>query len=248
MKIKIFQPYEKDLFCAISDRHGGVSQKPYDSLNVALHTGDEAKNVIRNRIILADKFDFLVENLIYMQQVHSNNIEIIEHPAYNKIENCDALITDKPNIPLMVMVADCIPVMMYDPKRKVVAAIHAGRNGTFKRIVQKSVNKMKEHFNSSTDDIVVYLGPSIHSCCYEVGKDLADITIKSFSKEYIKKRDDLLFLDLQKLNYDQLRSVGIKGENIEISNICTCCDKNYFSYRRDKTTGRFAGFIKLKNG
>ncbi len=248
MRFKIFEPYEDELFCQISNRHNGVSKKPYESLNIALHVGDKPQSVIQNRTIVSHKYDFILENLIYMEQTHSDNIKIIEHPAYNKIENCDALITNKTNIPLMVMVADCIPVMIYDPKQKVIAAVHAGRAGTFKQIVPKTINKMQKYFNSSPNDILVGLGASIHPCCYEVKEDLADITIESFGEKYIQKRDSRYFLDLQKLNFDQLTEIGVNGKNIEISDICTCCDENYFSYRRDGTTGRFAGFIKLKNG
>lgn len=246
MQFQIFVPYEEQLFCAVSDRHGGVSPAPYDTLNIALHVGDNPKNILRNRTILANRFGYIGENLIYMDQTHSANITVIEHTAYNKIENCDALITDQKNIPLMVMVADCIPVMLYDPAKKVIAAIHAGRNGTFLKIVPKTVAKMQERFESDPKDILAALGPSIHPCCYEVGKDLADITLKNFGKSYITEKEGKHYLDLQKMNFDQLQESGLKAEHIEISSICTACTPDYFSYRREGTTGRFAGVIKLR--
>ena len=180
-----------------------------------------------------------------MDQTHSDNIQIINDTFTNRQENCDGIITNKPNIPLMVMVADCIPVLLYDRVKKVIGAVHAGRNGTFKSISKKAVTIMKEEFDSNPKDIVVSLGASIKSCCYEVGKDLADIAVKSFGDKYVIKRGESFYLDLQTLNLDQLKSVGVKEENIEISPVCTCCDKNYFSYRRDGVTGRFAGVIKL---
>ncbi len=248
MKFKIFEPYKNKLFCEITDRNEGVSQKPYNWLNIALHVGDKPKSVIQNRTILSQKYDFLLENLIYMEQTHSDNIKLIEHPALNKISDCDALITNKTNIPLMVMVADCIAVMLYDPKQNAVAAIHAGRVGTFKSIVQKTINKMQKEFNSKPKNIIAAFSPSIHSCCYEVDKDLVDIVTKSFGEKYIQTRDKSYFLDLQKLNFDQLIQIGVKDENIQVSDICNCCDKNYFSYRREGVTGRFAGLIELRNG
>jgi len=104
---------------------------------------------------------------------------------------------------------------------------------------------MIKEFESNPKDIVVSLGPSIKECCYEVGEDLADIAKKSFGEKYVIKRGGSFYLDLQTLNLDQLKSVGVKEENVEISSVCTCCDKNYFSYRRDGVTGRFAGVIKL---
>ncbi len=243
--MNIFKPYHKELFANFSDRWGGVSNPPYHKLNLALHVGDNPISVLRNREILAKKFDFYIDNLIYMDQTHSDNIQIINDTFTNKQENCDGIITNKPNIPLMVMVADCIPVLLFDREKKVIGAVHAGRNGTFKSISKKAVELMTKEFGSNPEDIIVSLGPSIHSCCYEVGENLADIAKKSFGKKYVLKRDGSFYLDLQILNFDQLKSVGVKEENIEISKICTSCDKNYFSYRRDGVTGRFAGVIKL---
>ncbi len=243
--INIFKPYYKELFANFSDRWGGVSRPPYHELNIALHVEDNPINVLKNREIIAKKFNFYIDNLIYMEQTHSDNIKIIDDTFINKIENCDGIITNKSNIPLMVMVADCIPVLIFDKEKKVIGAIHAGRNGTFKQITKKAINLMIKEFDSNPDDILVTLGPSIHSCCYEVGEDLADIAQKSFGENYIIKRDNRFYLDLQTLNFDQLKSVGVKEQNIEISPICTSCNKNYFSYRRDGVTGRFAGVIKL---
>jgi len=246
MQFDIFAPFETKLFCEVTNRHGGVSPAPYESLNLALHVGDNPVNVLKNRTIVAQKYDFYIENLIYMDQTHSDNIHIVEHAGYNKIENCDALITAQKNIPLMVMVADCIPVMIYDPLHEVIAAVHAGRNGTFKQIVPKTLNKMQKHFGTTLHEVHIALGPSIHPCCYEVGQDLADITLKSFGKAYLHEREGKSYLDLQRLNLDQLTGIGVPEKKIEISPICTSCNQNYFSYRRDGTTGRFAGVIKLK--
>ncbi len=246
MTFNIFKPYEKELFCAISNRHGGVSPTPYDTLNIALHVGDQPVNVLKNRTKLAFRWDFLIENLIYMDQTHSDHIQIIEDAAINKIENCDAIITAQRNIPLMVMVADCIPMMIYDPKKRVIGAVHAGRNGTFLNIGVKTIRRMQEHFGTNPADVRIALGPSIHVCCYEVGPEIADIVQKSFENSYIEERKGKTFLNLQKYNVDRLQEAGVATQNIEVSPVCTCCDKNYFSYRREGVTGRFAGVIKLK--
>jgi len=242
---KVFREFYKSVDAFFTDRWGGVSQAPYNELNLALHVGDDPLKVLQNRQILADSEDFYIDNLIYMDQVHSDHIAVIKDTLTNKQEKCDGIITNLPNIPLMVMVADCIPILLYDSKKKVVGAIHAGRNGTFLEIAKKAVLSMKEEFDSDPKDIYAYLGTSIKSCCYEVGKDLADICQKSFGKKYVIKRDNSFYLDLQTLNKDQLLSVGLDEKNINISSTCSCCDKNYFSYRRDAETGRFAGVIKL---
>ncbi len=246
MQFTIFEPFTDKLFCAVSNRHGGVSPAPCDTLNLALHVGDDPKNVLQNRIILAEEFGYLAENLIYMDQTHSDHIAVIEDTAVNKTPDTDAIITNQRNIPLMVMVADCIPLMLYDPVRSVIAAVHAGRNGTFKAIASKTVQKMQEAFKSDPADILTAMGPAIHVCCYEVGADLADITRKSFGEKYIYDREGSTYLDLQQLNFDQLTDAGVQPEHIEITPLCTACNSDYFSYRREGTTGRFAGVIKLK--
>ena len=207
MKFELLKKYEDILFHEITDKK---------DLNIAFHVEDDKKNVIENRIKLSQKHNYIAQNLIFMDQIHSNNIQIIEDTSINKIPNCDGIITKIKNIPLMVMVADCIPVLIFDKRELKIAVIHAGREGTYKKIVQKAIKKL----NSNPQNLIVCLGPSIHKCCYEV--------------------------DLQALNLEQLFQMGIKKENIEISNICTCCHKDYFSYRRDKQTGRFAGLMMLK--
>ena len=126
-----------DILALFTDRSGVVSKPPYDSLNVAFHVGDKVTDVIKNRSILADNLNINIKNLIYMDQIHSNFIKIVNNSLINKNESCDALITDKKEIALMVMVADCIPILMYDNTKRVVAAIHAGRNGTFQEIAKK---------------------------------------------------------------------------------------------------------------
>ena len=238
----IFAPYEDKLFYSITNRYGGVSPKPYDSLNLALHVKDDPKNVLENRVILAQKHDFILQNLIYMDQTHSSNIIVIKDSSQNKIENCDGLITNIKNIPLMVMVADCIPILFYEPVKNVIAVAHAGRNGTFNEIAKKTIIKMIDEFNCSDSDILVYFGASIHECCHEIGQEIAKVA----DEKYVSVKDDRWYLDLHSMNFDQLLSVGVLENNIDISKICTCCDKDYFSYRREGVTGRFAGIMKLK--
>ncbi len=245
-KSEIFKPYKDIIFYAFTNRYGGVSPKPYDSLNLGHHVGDDIKNVIKNKKLVAKKYSLNLNKLIYMNQIHSDNIEIIKDSMNTKIENTDAILTSQRDIALMVLVADCIPILLFDPVKKVIGAVHAGRNPTFKKIVSKSVLKMRDVFKSRPKDILASLGPSIRSCCYEVSKDIADIALKNFGQKYVIKRGEKFFLDLQTLNKDQLLEVGLKEENIEIIPKCSCCDREYFSYRRDKITGRFAGIIGLR--
>ncbi|MDN5049169.1 peptidoglycan editing factor PgeF [Aliarcobacter butzleri] len=208
--------------------------------NLAYHVGDIKENVDKNRQKLALKYDYKDENLCYMNQIHSANVVVVDENSPKYIDNCDALITKTRNLPLMVMVADCIPILMFDEVKGVIAAIHAGRNSTFLKISEITSKKMIEDFSCKTENIKVIMGPSIQKCCYEVNDELKNIVEKSFGKEFVIGNN----IDLQGINKKLLENLGIK--NIEISFICTkCSNKPFFSYRKEKNTGRFAGVITL---
>lgn len=209
--------------------------------NLAYHVGDIKENVDKNRQNLAIKYNYINEDLVYMNQIHSANVVVVDENLPKLIEDCDALITNKKNLPLMVMVADCIPILMFDEVKGVIAAIHAGRNSTFLKISEATSKKMIETFSCKTENIKVIMGPSIQKCCYEVNDELKNIVEKSFGKEFVIGNN----IDLQGINKKLLENLGIK--NIEISSICTkCSNKPYFSYRKEKNTGRFAGVIIIK--
>ncbi len=246
MRFSLFEAYDDLLLHTVTDRTGGVSASPFDTLNLALHVGDDPRSVIENRTILARREGFLIENLIYMEQVHKDRIVEIDHPFYNKIPECDALITDRSNIPLMVMVADCLPLLFFDPQRKVIAVAHAGRNGTFLGIASKVTKRMHERYGCDKEAILVGIGPGIHACCYEVGREIVDIVVKSYGEKYVEQRGERFFLDLPRMNFDQLRDAGVARKHIEIASRCSCCEREYFSYRREGTTGRFAGVMMLR--
>lgn len=210
--------------------------------NLAFHVEDNEINVIKNRQNLALKLAYKYEALVYMNQVHGANIIVVDENSPKLIDNCDSIITRSKNLPLMVMVADCIPILMFDDKKGIIAAIHAGRNSTFLEISKKTAEVFIKKFSSNPKDISVVLGASIQKCCYEVSDELSKIVENSFGKEFVENNH----IDLQEINKKQLNDLGIK--NIEISDICTKCgNKPYFSYRKDKKTGRFAGIIILKD-
>lgn len=214
----------------------------FEDGNLAFHVGDNEKNVVENHQKLALKVGYEYESLRHMNQVHGNNIVVVNKNSLQCIKECDALITNEINLPLMVMVADCIPILMYDEIQGVIAAIHAGRNSTFLNIASLTAQKMIDTFNCKVENIKVELGPSIQKCCYEVSSELANIVTTSFGTQFVNGR----MIDLQGINKKQLNSMGIT--QIQISNICTkCSNEPYFSYRLDKNTGRFAGVIMLNN-
>jgi YfiH family protein len=208
--------------------------------NIAYHVNDIKKNVDANRKALGQKLDFDDTKLISMNQTHGNNVQIVTSTSLRIIDDCDGLITNEKNLPLMVMVADCIPILLHDEKKGVIAALHAGRNSTFLKIVEVAINKMIENFDVNPSDIKAIMGPSIQKCCYEVSTELAQIVEKSFGAQFVVNRN----IDLQGINKLILEQNGV--QNIEISKICTkCSNKNYFSFRKDNKTGRFCGLIKL---
>lgn len=230
-----------------TQRDGGVSQKEFDSLNLAFHVADDESLVQINHDILANSLDYDKYSLVYMKQIHSDIVHIVtEDDNFNAPPTCDALITDRTNTPLMVMVADCSPVLFYDPVQKVVAAAHSGRTGTFKNIVKNVIEKMNFKFHSNPKNILVNIGAGIGGCCYEVGEEIV-LEAKELGYDYaITKKDEKYFLNINDILQQQLKQCGIKEKNLTMTTECTACNTDkYFSYRAEGKTGRFAGVICL---
>ncbi len=220
-----------------------------DAKNLAFHVGENKEQVLKNHSALAKKLGYKREKLIHMQQVHSDNIVIVtnredfEHPP-----TCDAVITDKVNTPLMVMVADCSPILLYDKNKGVIAAIHAGRAGAFSNILTKVIDIFLSKYHSKREDIFVKIGASIKKCCYEVSSEIEE-EAKALELGYaIERREGKIYLDISTILLRQLKDASIDSKNIEISPLCTACQtQRYFSYRKEGKTGRFAGVIKLSS-
>ncbi|XOB60844.1 peptidoglycan editing factor PgeF [Campylobacterota bacterium DY0563] len=211
-----------------------------DEGNLAYHVADKKENVDKNRLELSKKFNFDIKNLVSMNQVHGACVTVVGKDSPRVIDECDAIITKEKNLTLMVMVADCIPILMFDKFEGVIAAVHAGRNSTFQKISEKTVLKMIDEFNCKPENIEVIMGPSIQKCCYEVDEKLSNIVKINFGIEFEKNR----YLDLQGINKKQLKDLGVR--NITINDRCTMCSgADYFSYRVDKACGRFAGIISI---
>ena len=239
-------PYLKTV---LTTRKGGVSKGDYKSNNLAIHVGDDLKSVIINRQRLVGKLGLSYDDLVFMNQVHGNKVLIIDNNS-QKIPECDAMITNEFNKALMVMVADCLPILFADVKNRVVGAAHAGWKGTYGRIASNVVEKMVSELGCDKKSIHVWLGPSIRSCCYNVGNDLAEKFNEEFKiDKVVIEKNDTMYLDLISCNKQILTESGIKEENISVSDICVSCNVDkYYSYRAEKGhTGRFAAGIWLKD-
>lgn len=198
---------------------------------------------MRNREIFFNEIGIKKEETTFQKQIHSSIINYSDSPGH--FETGDAMFTDTKNNFLVVSVADCIPIFLYEPIKKVVAGVHSGWKGTYKKILTNTIEEMKKIFSIDPSELTAYIGPGISQDNYEVGEDVA----KFFEEDVKYAKNGKFFLDLKKDNYKQLLNSGVKKENIEISGLCTFNEKNLLhSYRRDgNKSGRMFGVIGMRN-
>ncbi len=248
--------YRFDLLKRVPGCIHAVTMKAGDapcSLSLAMHTGEPESYIIKNRELIAkalesgERLHFAIAD-----QIHSDNIHIVTEKQTrgwvsqeNAIKNCDALITAQKGVLVGILTADCVPVLLYDAKKGVAAAVHAGWKGTKAQIAVKTVKKMQEVFGSDPADIIAGIAPAIGKCCYEVGEDVAEHFFDiPDSCNHIGEK---YMLDLPYINKYQLLAVGLREEQIEMSNICTACEtEKFFSYRKEQgCSGRFMSLIGI---
>lgn len=240
---------EAGLLHAFTERQGGGSALSYASLNLAYHVGDNAAAVDANHALLAEQLGYTRERLVHMRQVHSDRIvRCTPEMGFESRPECDALMTDIEGQPLMVMVADCTPVLLFDPRRRAVAAVHAGRAGALKNIIGKTVTAMHDAYGSDPTDLLAVLGPSIGRCCYEIGPEVAAEVEAAGCGTALSLRDGRRYLDVNRILLQQLETAGLPAGHIDNTGSCTACRSDrFFSYRAEGgTTGRQAGIIMLK--
>jgi len=179
-------------------------------------------------------------------QKHTNRVHILDDPDDSVV--ADAVITHKNGILIGIRVADCVPILLYDRKRRIIGAVHAGWRGTAKGIIGNSISLMCERFGSVPDEIMIAMGPSIRGCCYEVGFEIVR-SIKEITggDDYYRVADRAFYLDLPRANIVQAISAGVSEENIWCSEECTCCNPDrFYSYRcSGGGAGRQGGFIGM---
>ena len=240
---------------AFCTRLGGVSEEDYKSLNMSFREGDEEFRVLQNWSKLAAAFDIPMENFLVLNQVHGDNIFVIqpqgEYFTSRDALNYDAIVTDRANLAICIKTADCVPVFLVDHVRKVIAAVHAGWRGTALGITEKVIRLMQNQYGSSPSDLLAAIGPSIGPCCYEVDATVADAFHRHKNAEaflFPGKRKDRWMLDLVSANHKQLRDCGIPSDNIEAADVCTVCRQEaFFSHRGSGgVTGRQINFLMIK--
>jgi polyphenol oxidase len=244
----------KTAVAGFSTRHEGVSRPPYNSLNLGSNTLDSPHNVEGNRSLLARSFGTTLDRFLTVTQMHGTDLLVIDSPNpefshFLKIE-CDGIVTNQQGIMIAVCVADCVPILLHDPVKGVVAALHAGWQGTVGNIAAKGVEAMTNIFECNRKNIVAAIGPAIGGCCYEVDAPVRDAFTKAglpFDLWANDQGEGKWLLDLSAANSKLLADAGLAPDQIETSDLCVSCNQElFFSYRRDGgDTGRQAGFIML---
>ena len=249
-------------------RHGGVSKKPCESLNLATHIGDSLQDVLDNRSIVAGHLGVSPDRITCGNQVHGlNAVRITEDligagamSSDTAIPDCDAVYTDIPNVPLFLFTADCVPVGIYDPVHHVVATVHAGWRGAIGHLPVITIEAMQRDFGTRFEDCYVYLGPSIGPKSFEVNQELADTFTDEWKKITDANSDELVryivrdgaskatpHVDLWRFIEEDLLQRGVPKDQICIGGTDSMTDENCFSYRREHgKTGRMALFGMLE--
>lgn len=257
----ILNKYQDKLTHAYFLKNGGVSEGIYSSLNFRILGKDSKENVYKNTEIVQNELN--LNNVYKAVQAHTDNILILDNNNKEKYElhnlneeEFDSYVTNEKCISTVITTADCNPIIIYDPVKNVVANVHSGWKGTIKQIYLKTIKLMHDKFNSNYEDIIVCIGPSINKCCFcssdlNFKKQFTDIWPNE--DEYIvTKENGEFYIDLLYVIHKDLLNLGLKKENIVLSNICTVCNSDIcFSYRvstkrKDPDYATMGTFVELK--
>ena len=248
-KISLFKTFpsfqnKPGLIQAFSTRKGGISQPPFDALNLGLHTKDLRAAVLKNRTLYFKTLGIPPNRLVFPEQVHSNKVVTVRKAGV--VSRCDALITNTSNLFLTIQTADCFPVFLFEPIAQAVGIVHSGWRGTAKNIVGKAIALMESELKAKPGRMLAAIGPGVQQACYQVD----DVTASHFSETFLLPDGANHFkLDVQGCILQQLRDAGIPNKQIERDTTCTLCATDidmYYSYRRDgNKSGRMMGVIGL---
>lgn len=221
-------------------RHGGVSEGPWDSCNVSFFVGDGRRNVQQNRERIKNRLRLPI--LVSARQVHGDRVYTIQGRPAEDIEadGYDSLITNIAGVALMVQQADCQAVLLADHKRSAVGIVHVGWRGSVADIIAKTIAAMQAAYGTEPADIQAAVSPSLGPCCAEFVNYKTELP-----KAFHSYRAHENHFDFWAISRDQLQQAGVRPDCIAVSGICTVCNTDFFSYRRNKVTGRFASVIGI---
>ncbi len=244
---------------AFSTKLGGISSGEFSSMNLSFNRGDSYENVIENykRLCLASDINF--DTLVASAQDHNTFIRTVTDKEIGigitkprDLQSVDGLITNVPNVTLVIYFADCVPIILVDPVKKAIGAVHSGWRGTVKEIAKVAIDKMKIEYGCNPENFICTIGPNINKCCYEVDenvfKEFNKLTHLSPEKFIQHTNNNKYMIDLSETNKQILLNCGVQEKNISVSDLCTKCNSELlFSHRA--TNGRrggMAGFVCIK--
>jgi len=273
---------------AFNTRQGGVSQAPAAGLNLGFTESDQRRRVEQNRLRFFAELDVGHFTLASLHQIHSQRVHVVtrsaDWPRYSARRGAeaklayrpcdisppvplpetppagDALLTDQAGILLSVRVADCLPVLIVDPQRRAVAAVHAGWRGALARVIERAATELCHTFGSRPEHLLAALGPSIRSCCYEVGEEVVEAFYGQFPRadglfrrvprpgRHGVQARPWAFLDLVAVALVQLRAAGLSARQASVADYCTACRTDlFYSYRKEGArTGRTMAVIGIR--
>ncbi len=230
---------------ALFDRHGGTSAGSFASFNASFTVGDSAASVICNRQRVKDLLG--IGSLVSSRQVHGERISCLkDRPAEDcELDGYDALLSDLPDVGIMIQHADCQAVLLFDPVRRVIGAVHCGWRGSVANILGKTVKRMEGGYGVRPVDVLAVISASLGPCCSEFIHHQQELP-PAFQRFLVRENH----FDFWQISQDQLINAGLRPSSISVTGICTACSPDYFSYRRakrlgDDTTGRNCSVIAL---
>ncbi len=241
---------------AFTTRNGGISPIPFNTLNLGFNTGEDPEIIRANHQRIAQALEVDSRRMVRGEQVHGLEIQVVTEQNQGGVwepdkvlPHTDGLITNQPGIMLASYYADCVPILLLDPRQKAIALLHAGWKGTVGKIAALGVQALQKNFGTRPDDCRAVIAPSVGLCCYQVGEDVASQFRANYADwpEFMQADGLEKFrLDLKKANRQALEEAGVR--QIALIDLCTCCRADwFFSYRRQKgKCGRMASLLMLQ--
>jgi len=218
----------------------GFSKEPFSQLNLGLSTGDNPEDVQKNRSAFLNRLSYTPNDAAFAHQTHSDRVQRVTRAGI--YTECDALITQEKNLPLLIQVADCACVFLYDDENHAIGLVHSGWRGSSMKIVSNTLNEMNRHFGTEPKNCLAVISPCISKDHFEVGQDVFELFLPKY---FTPKSNNKYLFDMKHYLVDELNSFGV--QSVTVDNACTFSEsKSYFSFRRDREqSGRMMGCIVL---